>query len=128
MDATTQEEAAVPVRLLLIYSFSAKSPAALHGMHLLGAGDVDLAQIESLVKVRDAFLNHRSSLTSPTGGRKVRARDIYCVKRKVKRRGNTPHRQSTVEVFVFFCTISDIRGPSSLLFRDLYERLKTFAI
>ena len=52
MDATIQEEAAASARLLLIYSFSAKSPAALHGMHLLGAGDVDLAQIESLVKVR----------------------------------------------------------------------------
>ena len=52
MDATTQEEAAAPVRLLLIYSFSTKSPAALHGMHLLGVGEIDLAHIESLVKVR----------------------------------------------------------------------------
>ena len=65
LDATTQEEAAAPVRLLLIYSFSAKSPAALHGMYLLGAGDVNLVQIESLVKVRNAFI-HPSLLIHTT--------------------------------------------------------------
>ncbi|KAI0250610.1 ribosomal protein S5 domain 2-like protein [Lactifluus subvellereus] len=50
LDATTQEEAATPLRLILIYSFPPGSPPALHGMHLLGTGDIDLAQIESLVK------------------------------------------------------------------------------
>ncbi|KAI9507607.1 ribosomal protein S5 domain 2-like protein [Russula earlei] len=50
LDATTQEEAATPLRLVLIFSFPTRSPAALHGMHLLGTGDTDLAQIESLVK------------------------------------------------------------------------------
>jgi exosome complex component RRP42 len=52
LDATTQEEAALPMRLILIFSFPTGSPAALHGMHLLGTGETDLAQIESLVKVR----------------------------------------------------------------------------
>jgi exosome complex component RRP42 len=51
LDATTQEEAATPLRLILIFSYPAGSPAALHGMHLLGTGDTGLAQIESLVKV-----------------------------------------------------------------------------
>ena len=51
LDATTQEEAAAPLRLILIFSFPSGSPAALHGMHLLGTGETDLAQIESLVKV-----------------------------------------------------------------------------
>jgi len=50
LDATAQEEAATPLRLILIFSFPTGSPAALHGMHLLGTGDTDLAQIESLVK------------------------------------------------------------------------------
>jgi exosome complex component RRP42 len=53
LDATTQEEAATPLRLILIFSCPAGSPAALHGMHLLGTGDTDLSQIESLVKVRE---------------------------------------------------------------------------
>jgi exosome complex component RRP42 len=53
LDATTQEESATPLRLILIFSCSAGSPAALHGMHLLGTGDTDLAQIESLVKVSE---------------------------------------------------------------------------
>jgi exosome complex component RRP42 len=52
LDATAQEDAATPLRLILIFSCAPGSPAALHGMHLLGtAGDTDLAQIESLVKV-----------------------------------------------------------------------------
>jgi len=51
LDATMQEEAAAPLRLILIFSFPSGSPAALHGMHLLGTGETDLAQIESLVKV-----------------------------------------------------------------------------
>lgn len=54
LDATTQEEAATPLRLILIFSCTAGSPVALHGMHLLGtAGDTDLTQIESLVKVSE---------------------------------------------------------------------------
>jgi len=50
LDATAQEEAATPLRLILIFSFATGSPASLYGMHLLGTGDTDLAQIESLVK------------------------------------------------------------------------------
>ena len=34
-----------------MFSFPTGSPAALHGMHLLGTGDTNLAQLESLVKV-----------------------------------------------------------------------------
>ncbi|KAF8484128.1 ribosomal protein S5 domain 2-like protein [Russula emetica] len=56
LDATTQEEAATPLRLILIYSCSAGSPAALHGIHLLGTGDTDLAQIESLVKEGEKYV------------------------------------------------------------------------
>ena len=57
LDATTQEEAATPLRLILIFSCPVGSPAALHGMHLLGtAGDTNLAQIESLVKVSELEL------------------------------------------------------------------------
>ncbi|KAH9981621.1 ribosomal protein S5 domain 2-like protein [Russula compacta] len=55
MDATTQEEAATPTRLILIFSFPAGSPAALHGMHLHGTGTSDLAQIESLVKEGEKY-------------------------------------------------------------------------
>ena len=53
LDATTQEEAATPMRLVLIFSCPSGSAAALHGMHLLGTGDTNLAQIESLVKVSE---------------------------------------------------------------------------
>lgn len=56
LDATTQEEAATPLRLILIFSCPAGSPPALHGMHLLGTGDTDLAQIESLVKEGEKYV------------------------------------------------------------------------
>jgi exosome complex component RRP42 len=66
LDATTQEEAATPLRLILIYSFPARSPPALHGMHLLGTGDTDLAQIGSLVKVRVQCSSQSQILIRPT--------------------------------------------------------------
>ncbi|KAI0277953.1 ribosomal protein S5 domain 2-like protein [Russula aff. rugulosa BPL654] len=57
LDATAQEDAATPLRLILIFSCAPGSPAALHGMHLLGtAGDTDLAQIESLVKEGEKYV------------------------------------------------------------------------
>jgi len=77
LDATTQEEAALPTRLILIFSFPAGSPAALHGMHLLGTGETDLAQIESLVKVRGvSAVSHTAKYPSPV----------------VRRRGGSTHQ------------------------------------
>lgn len=101
LDATTQEEAALPMRLILIFSFPAGSPAALHGMHLLGTGETDLAQIESLVKVRASVLcptPRNTQVMLSTGGGKVRVRDILGVERQVERRGSTPDRESADKV------------------------------
>ncbi|KAI0287511.1 ribosomal protein S5 domain 2-like protein [Russula brevipes] len=55
LDATNQEEAATPLRLILAFSFRSGSPAALHGMHLLGTGETDLAQVESLAKEGEKY-------------------------------------------------------------------------
>jgi hypothetical protein len=101
LDATTQEEAASPLRLILIYSFPTGSPAALHGMHLLGTGDIDLAQIESLVKVGLPFNSQPQILTivpPPTGRGKVRAGDVHGVERQVEGRRAAPDGESTTQV------------------------------
>jgi hypothetical protein len=108
LDATTQEEAATPLRLILILSFPPGSPAALHGMHLLGTGETDLAQIESLVKVslRQCLLTlpHRKKknlnnvMPCPTGWREIRARDTHGVESQVERRGPTPDGEGATEV------------------------------
>lgn len=101
LDATTQEEAATPLRLILIFSFPAGSPPALHGMHLLGTGDTDLAQIESLVKVGTSALSvprRKTQVIMSTGGAKVCPRDIHGVERQVERRGPTPDREGAAEV------------------------------
>ncbi|KAI0052172.1 ribosomal protein S5 domain 2-like protein [Auriscalpium vulgare] len=50
LDATSQEEAATPLRLLLVYSVASKSTPALQGMQLLGSGEVDVAQIKKLIQ------------------------------------------------------------------------------
>ncbi|ETW76516.1 hypothetical protein HETIRDRAFT_455057 [Heterobasidion irregulare TC 32-1] len=50
LDATLQEEAAVPQKLLLVYSFMPNSTPTLQGMRLLGPGEVTLAQIKFLLK------------------------------------------------------------------------------
>ena len=103
LDATTQEEAAAPLRLILVFSHPTGSPAALHGMHLLGTGETNLAQIESLVKVsrfRALISSHATQFTCyrPIGWGKVCAANVHLVKRQVEGRGTTPDREGAVEV------------------------------
>ncbi|KAG0694647.1 ribosomal protein S5 domain 2-type protein [Suillus ampliporus] len=50
LDATLQEEASVPVKLLVLYSFPSDATPLLRGIRLLGTGTSDLAQVKSLLK------------------------------------------------------------------------------
>ncbi|KAG2040265.1 ribosomal protein S5 domain 2-type protein [Suillus americanus] len=50
LDATLQEEASVPLKLLVFYSFPSDATPLLRGMRLLGTGVSDLVQIKSLLK------------------------------------------------------------------------------
>lgn len=50
MDATAQEEASTPLRLLLVFSFPSSSPD-IQAMRLLGSGELTLALVKDLVKV-----------------------------------------------------------------------------
>lgn len=67
------------MRLILIFSFPAGSPAALHGMHLHGTGASDLAQIESLVKVGISVLfpSCETQVTPPPQEGETYALGIY---------------------------------------------------
>ncbi|KAJ7628383.1 ribosomal protein S5 domain 2-type protein [Roridomyces roridus] len=49
LDAILQEEAATPLRLLLVLSFPPGSSPNLHSMRLLGPGELDLSQIRDFV-------------------------------------------------------------------------------
>ena len=51
LDATALEEAATPLRLLLMYSAPAHAAPRLQGMRLLGSGEVNLALIKTLTSV-----------------------------------------------------------------------------
>ncbi|OJA12044.1 hypothetical protein AZE42_13199, partial [Rhizopogon vesiculosus] len=50
LDATLQEEASVPLKLLVLYSFQSDAPPLLRSMRLLGTGVSDLVQVKSLLK------------------------------------------------------------------------------
>ncbi|KAG1736916.1 ribosomal protein S5 domain 2-type protein [Suillus paluster] len=50
LDATLQEEASVPLKLLVLYSFPSDATPLLRGMRLLGTGTSDLTQVKSLLK------------------------------------------------------------------------------
>lgn len=51
LDATPQEEAAISLRLLLIFSFDPKHTANLHGMRMLGNSELTFDQLSSLIVV-----------------------------------------------------------------------------
>ncbi|KIP04195.1 hypothetical protein PHLGIDRAFT_60586, partial [Phlebiopsis gigantea 11061_1 CR5-6] len=46
LDATSVEEAATPLKLLLMFSFPPSSEPQLQGMRLLGPGELQLAQMK----------------------------------------------------------------------------------
>lgn len=51
LDATAQEEAATPLRLLLVFSFPPSAPADVQAMRMLGPGELTTTQLKDLVKV-----------------------------------------------------------------------------
>ncbi|KAI0067490.1 ribosomal protein S5 domain 2-like protein [Artomyces pyxidatus] len=55
LDATSSEEAAIPHRLLLAYSFASRSTPTLQGMQLLGPGEVDLVHIKALIQEGEKY-------------------------------------------------------------------------
>lgn len=52
LDATAQEEASTPLRLLLMFSFANLTSPDIQAMRLLGAGELDLGLMKDLVKVK----------------------------------------------------------------------------
>ncbi|KAF9448035.1 ribosomal protein S5 domain 2-like protein [Macrolepiota fuliginosa MF-IS2] len=57
LDATPQEESAIPLRLLLIFSFTStsKGEATLQAMRSLGAGELSLVQIKDLIQTGEKY-------------------------------------------------------------------------
>ncbi|VDB91732.1 unnamed protein product [Peniophora sp. CBMAI 1063] len=66
LDATGPEEAATPLRLLLMYSAPAHAAPRLQGMRLLGSGEIDLSLIKSLVS---SAQNHATELAGALRGK-----------------------------------------------------------
>jgi len=52
LDATSQEEAAMPLRVLLMFSFDSSQSANVHGMRTIGSGELTSTQLADLLKVK----------------------------------------------------------------------------
>jgi exosome complex component RRP42 len=62
LDAIPQEEAATPLRLLLVFSFPPASSPNLQAMRILGSGELETSQIRDFIAVRpfDFYTSFRS--------------------------------------------------------------------
>lgn len=58
LDATSLEEAATPLRLLLLFSYQ-KNTSKLQGMRLLGPGEANVAAFTPLVRVRGTLSSNK---------------------------------------------------------------------
>ncbi|KAF8720784.1 hypothetical protein AX14_010771 [Amanita brunnescens Koide BX004] len=55
LDATSPEEAATPLKLLLIFSFPSSSTSMLQGIRMLGPGELDLKITQGLVQEGEKY-------------------------------------------------------------------------
>ncbi|KAF8154079.1 ribosomal protein S5 domain 2-type protein [Crassisporium funariophilum] len=61
LDATTSEEAAIPLRLLIMFSFESKESPSIQGMRMLGSGELTTAQLADLIKVGEKYAQEINS-------------------------------------------------------------------
>src|SRR5687767_8355021 len=55
LDASSQEEAAVPLRVLVIFLFEGPDSPYIQATRMLGNGELQLDQIKELIQVRGYF-------------------------------------------------------------------------
>jgi len=63
LDATPQEETAVPLRMHVMYAFPGGKPV-LHSLRMAGVGTSDITQVKTLMKVRPMAVHATYLLTS----------------------------------------------------------------
>ncbi|KAF7324787.1 RNase-PH domain-containing protein [Mycena kentingensis (nom. inval.)] len=83
LDAMLQEEAATPLRLLLVFSFPSGAPPNLHAMRTLGTGELEMDQLRDLI----------------TNGGEIRAKALGRVEREVEGRGCAARAKGSRHVF-----------------------------
>ncbi|KAJ8591266.1 hypothetical protein M405DRAFT_814586, partial [Rhizopogon salebrosus TDB-379] len=81
LDATLQEEASVPLKLLVLYSFPSDAAPLLRSMRLIGTDVTDLVQVKSLLKDGEKYA--RNVWTALEG--KLKDEDLRC-NQKVRER------------------------------------------
>ncbi|KAF8072168.1 ribosomal protein S5 domain 2-type protein [Lyophyllum atratum] len=82
LDATAQEEAASPLRVLLAFSFPPSAPGVIQAMRMLGPGELVPAQLKDLLKVgeqyaREMFTALNTKLNEEDVRRNQKARERF---------------------------------------------------
>ncbi|KAG6897360.1 hypothetical protein C0993_007595, partial [Termitomyces sp. T159_Od127] len=87
LDATAHEEAASPLKLLLLFSFPDAQPAVLQGTRLLGPGELAPARLKQLIQARRPRPPLADSSHADLGRRGIRPRAPRRARRQAQRRG-----------------------------------------
>ncbi|KAF9466718.1 ribosomal protein S5 domain 2-type protein [Collybia nuda] len=82
LDATLQEEAATPLKLLLAFSFLPSTPPDIQGMRIIGPGEIKPSYLKDLVKdgekyARELFSSLNAKLKDEDLRRNQKARDRF---------------------------------------------------
>ncbi|KAG6909404.1 hypothetical protein DXG01_000705 [Tephrocybe rancida] len=82
LDATAQEEAAAPLKLLLVFSFQDAGAAVIQGMRMLGPGELTSSNLKDLIKAgetyaRDLFTALNAKLKDEDVRRNQKARERF---------------------------------------------------
>ncbi|KAF5370520.1 hypothetical protein D9615_010352 [Tricholomella constricta] len=82
LDATAQEEAATPLRLLLAFSFPSPASPVMQAMRMLGPGELAPSHLKELVKVGEQYAREistalNSKLKEEDIRRNQKAREIF---------------------------------------------------
>lgn len=85
LDATLPEEASIPLRLLLAFSFPPNGPSKVQSMRLLGSGELRLPQIQSLIADGEKFAHQlhvalEAKLRDEDLRRNQKARDKFALR------------------------------------------------
>ncbi|KAH9939766.1 ribosomal protein S5 domain 2-like protein [Epithele typhae] len=86
LDATLAEEASIPLRLYLMFSFVPSQPPTLQSMKLSGPGELNIAQLKSSISdgekyARELFNALETKLRDEDTRRTVKARDRFALLR-----------------------------------------------
>lgn len=99
LDATPQEETAVPLRMHVMYAFPGGKPV-LHSLRMAGVGTSGMTQVKALMKVRCIFISMavHAAYTRSIARRKICPTYVVWTGGEAERRGDPAGDKGTRKV------------------------------